>query len=307
MVTAYITHPDCQLHQMGEHHPECPDRVRLIEDQLISDQLFDFLKFYQAPLVSDDDLYRAHTQKYVQKIESLSPQQGLVSIDDDTLMNPYTITAAKRAAGAGVLAVDLVLKGEVNNAFCNVRPPGHHAEREQAMGFCFFNNIAIAALHALQSKVIRKVAIIDFDVHHGNGTEEILQDDDRVMILSSFQYPSFPDKDFAINHKNIVNVKLHPNTKGHEYRELVSHDWFTALRKFSPDMIFISAGFDAHHLDPLADINLKESDYVWLTQQIMMIADQCAKGRIVSMLEGGYHLGALAKSASAHIRELMKL
>lgn len=307
MTTAYITHPDCLLHEMGELHPECPDRVRLIEDQLKIDQLFDFLKTYEAPEVQKDDLLRAHSNSFIDQLSSLSPREGHIHIDMDTLMNPYTLQAAKRAAGAGVLAVELMMKNEVQSAFCNVRPPGHHAEKNQAMGFCFFNNIAVAALHALEIYKLKRVAIIDFDVHHGNGTEEILMNDSRVMIFSSFQFPSYPNKSFAKDHSNIVNIACPSGVDGHEYRELVQHEWFPKLRSFAPEMIFISAGFDAHYLDPLAEMNLQESDYAWLTEQIVHIADKSAKGRIVSMLEGGYHLGALAKSASAHVRALMRL
>lgn len=307
MTTAYITHPDCLLHEMGENHPECPDRVRLIEDQLKVDQLFDFLKYFEAPLVEESDLRRAHPKSFIDQLATLSPREGHIHIDMDTLMNQYTLAAAKRAAGAGVLAVDLIMKNQIQKAFCNVRPPGHHAETKQAMGFCFFNNIAIAALHALDVYKLKRVAIIDFDVHHGNGTEEILMNDSRVMIFSSFQYPSYPNKSFACNHSNIINVACPAGTGGHDYREMIEHEWFPKLRNFAPEMIFISAGFDAHHLDPLAEMNLQESDYAWLTQQLVMIADASAKGRIVSMLEGGYHLGALAKSASAHVRALMKL
>ncbi|GAB4015005.1 MAG: histone deacetylase family protein [Bdellovibrio sp.] len=307
MKTGYITHSDCLLHDMGEHHPECPDRIRLIEDQLKADQLFDFLKYFEAPLVEESDLLRAHPKSFIDQLSSLSPREGHIHIDMDTLMNQYTLTAAKRAAGAGVLAVDQIMKGTIKNAFCNVRPPGHHAESVQAMGFCFFNNIAIAALNALDIYKLKRVAIIDFDVHHGNGTEEILMNDNRVMIFSSFQYPSYPNKSFAKDHDNIINVACPPSTGGHNYREMIAHEWFPKLKKFAPEMIFISAGFDAHHLDPLAEMNLQDSDYAWLTEQIVKIADESAKGRIVSMLEGGYHLGALAKSASAHVRALMKL
>lgn len=307
MTTAYITHPDCLLHEMGEHHPESPSRLQVIEDALKEQNLFDFLQYHEAPLATKEQVELAHDKKYIESIESLSPRSGYYEIDGDTLMNPQSLRAAYLAAGANILAVDLVLAGKVENAFCNVRPPGHHAERNQAMGFCFFNNVAVAACYALKSGLVKRVAIIDFDVHHGNGTEHIFLDNSQVLICSTFEEASFPNKPFKTTSDRIINVPLSPGSHSHDFREGIEREWFPAIEKFKPDMFFISAGFDAHRNDPLADLRLGVNDFIWVTEKIMYYAERFAQKRIVSTLEGGYNLGALALSATAHIRTLMHL
>jgi acetoin utilization deacetylase AcuC-like enzyme len=240
-------------------------------------------------------------------IESASPQQGVIHLDPDTIMTPYTLEAALRAAGSTILATDLVMTGRVENAFCNVRPPGHHATRDASMGFCIFNNIAVAAAHALAQYNLERVAIIDFDVHHGNGTEDIFKDDNRVMLCSTFQHPFYPYSGADSSNAHIINVPLPARTDGQVFREAVMSHWLPELTQFKPQMIFISAGFDAHREDDMANFGLVEADYIWVTQQIKSVAAKHAQRRIVSVLEGGYALHALGRSATAHIRVLCDL
>jgi acetoin utilization deacetylase AcuC-like enzyme len=232
---------------------------------------------------------------------------GIVHLDPDTAMNRHTWQAALRSAGAGVKAVDLVVAGEVENAFCAVRPPGHHAERAAAMGFCFFNNIAVAAAHALAAHGLARVAIVDFDVHHGNGTEDCFKGDPRVLMVSTFQHPFYPYSGIDHPAANMLNVPLARGTDGEEFRQVVHDLWMPRLREFRPEMIFISAGFDAHYEDEMGGLNLLEKDYAWVTGQLKQLAEECAQGRIVSMLEGGYSLSALSRSVAAHIRALAEL
>lgn len=268
--------------------------------------LFDYLHQYEAPLARSEELERVHEPAYVHNMLRQKPDSGLIRIDPDTSIGPGTIRAALRAAGAGVLATDLTLGGEVKTAFCNVRPPGHHAERARAMGFCFFNNVAVAAAHALEHWGLRRVAIVDFDVHFGNGTEDIFRDDERVMICSTFEGDIFPMVEHASTER-LVNVPLMAGTRGFEFRDAVNVFWQPRLEKFKPEMIFISAGFDAHREDDLANLHLNEQDFVWVTELLLGIADRHAKGRVVSMLEGGYALSALGRSVTAHVRSLMRL
>jgi len=252
-------------------------------------------------------LLRVHPAAHLERLKRASPELGVVHLDPDTAMNPYTWTAALRAAGAGCLAVDLVMKKEIENAFCAVRPPGHHAERKNAMGFCFFNNIAVAARHALAVHGLERVAIIDFDVHHGNGTEEIFAGDQRVLMAGTFQHPFYPYCGTENPAPNMCNVPLPAGTRGDEFRQVVYDIWLPRLRDFQPEMIFISAGFDAHYEDDMASLGLVESDYAWVTEQIKQVAGESAKGRIVSLLEGGYALSALARSVATHIKVLADL
>lgn len=303
--TAFITHPDCLLHEMGQTHPESPQRLRAIEDALHEAQLFDFLKHIDAPLASREDLEAVHDADYIDFLSAQSPQTGYLHLDMETAMNPSTLSAACRAAGAVVHAVDLIIDGQVDNAFCCVRPPGHHAERNQAMGFCFFNNIAVGAAHALTKQNISRVAILDFDVHHGNGTENIFCDDPRVLICSTFQHRLYPDRDHVENHPRIVNAPLQPGNGSRSFREAVSALWVPAVEAFKPEFIFVSAGFDAHWLDPMAELNLKDSDFDWVTRTITGLADLYCEGRLVSCLEGGYDVHALSASAVQHVRALM--
>jgi len=307
MSTALITHNDCVLHEISPGHPECPQRIGAILDQLKKQDLYDYLTHFDAPLAEPESALVCHPQSYIDHIVSSSPKSGSVQLDADTAMNPYSLSAALRGVGAGLLATDKVIAGEVNNAFCATRPPGHHAEKSEAMGFCFFGNIAIAARHAINKHGLDRVAIVDFDVHHGNGTEDIVDGDKKILFCSSFQHPFYPGghRPNVAGHR--VNVPLAGGTGGEEFRLSILDHWMPALKKFKPQMIFISAGFDAHIEDPLAGLALGDNDFVWVTQQLMAVADESADGRIVSMLEGGYSLPALARSATAHVRELMQL
>ncbi|HTN93320.1 MAG TPA: histone deacetylase family protein [Gallionella sp.] len=307
MQTAYISHPLCLKHDMGAYHPESPARIHAIEDMLIASGLLSYLQRHDAPAATRAQLMRVHDPDYVDSIESSSPQKGLIHLDPDTAMNPYSYQAALRAAGAVVQGVDLVMAKEVENAFCNIRPPGHHAERSRAMGFCFFNNIAVGAAHAMAQHGLQRVAIADFDVHHGNGTEEIFHDDPRVMLCSTFQHPFYPYAGADSGNEHIINVPLSAGTGGEQFRDAVTQYWLPALERFEPELLLISAGFDAHRDDELAMLNLIEPDYAWITGVLKSIAEKYAHGRIVSALEGGYELHALARSALAHIKVLSGL
>ena len=307
MQTAYITHPNCLRHEMGEYHPECPERLTAIEDQLTAKGLMDFLHYQEAPKASNAELARAHDKDYLDSIIKHSPQQGLKQVDPDTAMNPYTLEAAHRAAGAGILATDLAVAGTLKRSFCNVRPPGHHAEKEAAMGFCFFNNVAVAALHAIEHHKLKRVAIVDFDVHHGNGTEDILAHNPHVLFCSTYQHPFYPGYAGKTMDNLMVNVPLAAGTKGADYRKAVENHWLPALSAFKPEIIYISAGFDAHINDEMGGFNLMDSDYVWVTEKICEIADAVSQGRVISMLEGGYDLTSLGRCATEHVKVLMGL
>ncbi|BBP00906.1 histone deacetylase family protein [Sulfuriferula nivalis] len=307
MQTAYISHPSCHKHDMGNDHPESPARLSAIEDQLIASGIFSFLQQHDAPRVTHEQLARVHAENYIRSIEAAAPKQGLIHLDPDTAMNPYTLEAALRAAGAAVLATDLVMTGQVENAFCNIRPPGHHATHNASMGFCIFNNIAVAAAHALAQYGLERVAIVDFDVHHGNGTEDIFKDDNRVMLCSTFQHPFYPYSGADSSNEHIINVPLPARSDAQAFRDAVTTHWLPKLDMFKPQMIFISAGFDAHREDDMANMGLVEADYTWVTQQIKAVATKHAQKRIVSVLEGGYALHALGRSATAHIRVLCDL
>ncbi len=307
MATAFITHADCLKHEMGAGHPERPERLMAIEDQLIASGVGAQLARYEAPLADDEDLARVHPLEYVRAIRDAAPASGSVRLDPDTAMNPYTLRAALRAAGAAVLATDLVLRGEADSAFCSVRPPGHHACRARPMGFCIFNNVAVAARRALQVHGLARVAIIDFDVHHGNGTEEIFQNDAQVLMVSTFQHPFYPYSGTEAPAANMVNVPLAAGTGSKQFREAVSEAWVPALDGFKPQLVIFSAGFDAHEEDDMAMLRLTDADYGWVTQQVMAVADRHARGRMVSMLEGGYALSALGRSVVQHVRVLAGL
>ena len=307
MQTAYLNHPDCLKHDMGAYHPECPARLDAIEDQLIASGLLPYLQQHDAPLATIEQLARVHDKEYIESIHAAVPQQGLFQLDPDTAMNPHTWNAALRAAGAAVLATELVVEGKAENAFCAVRPPGHHAEPARAMGFCIFNNVAVGVAHAMAKYGLQRIAIADFDVHHGNGTEEIFRNDARVMLCSTFQHPYYPYRGADSRNERIVNVPLPAGTDGTAFRAAVSEHWLPALERFQPEMLFVSAGFDGHRDDDMAQFNLLEADYAWVTKQIKAVAAKHAHGRIVSLLEGGYELHALGRSALAHIRELSGL
>ncbi|TAM07108.1 MAG: histone deacetylase family protein [Paraburkholderia sp.] len=308
MTTGFFSHPDCLLHEMGEWHPECPARLQAIEDQLIAsriDVLFE--RDESAPLADEAALLRVHTQAHIDFVRKSSPIEGYAEIDPDTSMNPHTWQAALRAAGAAMAATDAVIAGRYENAFCSIRPPGHHAEPDRAMGFCFFNNIAVAVRHALEVHGLSRVAIIDFDVHHGNGTEAAFVGESRVLMCSFFQHPFYPFSGADEVRPNMVNIPLAARTKGMDVREAIDLLWLPRLHAFKPEMIFISAGFDAHREDDLGNMGLVEDDFGWITDQLRMIAERYAKGRIVSCLEGGYNLSALGRSVVAHLRALADL
>lgn len=307
METMYLTHPSCKLHEMGSWHPESPQRLDAVADQLLISGLMPFLSEQHAPAAAREAILRVHGADYLDSLQSRSPVEGYCSVDPDTLMNPRTYEAALHAAGAGIAAVDAVMKGQAANAFCAVRPPGHHARPNMAMGFCFLNNIAIAAQHAMHVYGVTRLAIIDFDVHHGNGTEEAFAGDDRVLMCSFFQNPFFPNSGTENPATNMVNVPVPAYTAGAAVRTLIEDVWLPRLEAHAPELILISAGFDAHREDDMGQMGLVESDYGWITEQVVRVADRHAQGRIVSMLEGGYNLSALGRSAVAHLRALTKL
>ena len=299
------------MHDMGRGHPECPQRLDAIHDQLIASGLDMALEHRDAPLVDLHDVELAHTVSYVSELKDKLEQLALTgearAFDPDTSANPGTWLAAQRAAGAAVAATDAVIDGEIDNAFCAIRPPGHHATRDETMGFCFFNNVAIAARHALDVRGLKRVAIVDFDVHHGNGTEDIVAGDDRILMVSFFQHPLYPYSGGVPKGENMVNLPIPPYTRGGELREMIEAMWMPRLESFKPQMIFISAGFDAHREDDLGQLGLVEADYEWITRRVKDVADRHANGRIVSCLEGGYALSALGRSVAAHVRVLAEL
>ena len=312
-MTGYFTHSDCWKHEMGPGHPECPERLDAIEDRILISGLDVALDRREAPLASLVDIELAHGRLHVASLRGLS--DGLreeidaggpthAQLDPDTSINVSTWDAALRSAGAALAATDAVIAGEMQTAFCSVRPPGHHACRDKAMGFCFFNNVAIAAKYALERHGLRRVAIVDFDVHHGNGTEDIVANDQRILMVSFFQHPFYPLDWVHSSASNLVNLPVPAYTKGMDIRELIEVAWIPRLEAFEPEMIFISAGFDAHREDDMGQMGLVEQDYAWITHRIKDVARRHAKGRIVSCLEGGYALSALGRSVEAHIRVL---
>jgi acetoin utilization deacetylase AcuC-like enzyme len=307
MATAYITHPACALHEMGSVHPESPARLDAINDQLVADGTLPLLRHYEAPAATEAQLTRVHTPEYLRYLHLVSPRDGYYRLDADTLLNPHSLEAAYRAAGAAVLGVELVVSGEVENAFCAVRPPGHHAQASQAMGFCIFNNIAIGTAHALEHLGIERVAIVDFDVHHGNGTEVRFRDDPRVLLCSLYEHPLYPNTPVDTSRSNIVHVPLPAGTYSEEYQQAFNQKVLPAVDSFAPQLIMMSAGFDSHFEDDLGHMNLLESDYFWLTREVVKLAQRHAQGRVVSTLEGGYHLPALGRSVAAHIRGLLRI
>ena len=308
MSTAFFTHTECRGHDMGRGHPESPQRLDAIEDHLLAVGLDVALARREAPLVALAHVGFAHSAGYVSELSDVLAQVASTgqhhTLDPDTSASAGTWNAVRRGAGAAVAATRGVLDGEFENAFCSVRPPGHHATRSRAMGFCFFNNVAIAARYALDVGGLERVAVVDFDVHHGNGTEDIVAGDERILMVSFFQHPLYPGNGAIPLGTNMVNLPVPPYTKGPEIRDLIEAHWMPRLESFRPQMIFISAGFDAHREDGLGQLGLVEADYTWMTLRIKELADRHAKGRIVSCLEGGYNLSALARSVAAHLRVL---
>lgn len=303
-MTVIISHPDCLLHNAEIQHPECPERLKVITKALASSELGANLTYQKAPLATEEQLYRVHDKKYIDHLFKLSPKEGFTSIDADTIMTPSTFSAALRAAGAVVKAVDLLLLNQEKSAFCNIRPPGHHAEHNRATGFCFFNNLAIGVAHALHFHRLKRVAIIDFDAHRGNGTEDIFFNNKQVLICSIYEENLYP-ADIPRKASNIIHVPLPSGATGREFRAEISQNGLERLDAFKPQMIFFSAGFDGHIHDAISNLNLTEFDYLWLTQQIKQIAETHSQGQMVSVLEGGYDLASLGQCIVAHIKGLM--
>ncbi|WP_206484094.1 histone deacetylase family protein [Thalassotalea sp. G2M2-11] len=305
MTVGVISHYRCNDHNMGDYHPESPARLDAVQDQLIRSGLDYVIRQIDATPLDRQYLSLAHDDDYIDYIYNNAPTEGLFRLDDDTAMNPNTLTAALYSAGAAKDAVDRVMSGELDAAYCLTRPPGHHAERNKGMGFCIFNNIAIASEYAKKYHNLQRVAILDFDVHHGNGTENIIKDKTGTLFCSSYQYPFYPFEMQASDRPPIINTPLDAATKGPEFRKAISEKWFPQLHQFKPEFIFISAGFDAHIEDEMSQVSLTEADYRWITDEIKLIAEQYAQGRIVSVLEGGYALGALGRCSVAHLNGLI--
>jgi len=292
---------------MGPYHPECPERLDAIRDRLIASGLDDVVLHHSAPEATREQLERVHSPSYIEMVEEASPSTGIHYLDPDTALNPDSLSAARHAAGAAVLATDLVIRGECSSAFCAVRPPGHHATRTRAMGFCLFNNVAVGVAHALQAHGLKRAAIVDFDVHHGNGTEEIFAGDENVIMVGTFQYPLYPYSGVNPLGPNMYNVPLPPGSGSEAFRAAIITRCLPALEAHRPEIIFVSAGFDAHREDPLANLKLTDADFAWVSGEIAKVAARYAQGRVVSTLEGGYALPALGRSAAAHIRVLAGL
>jgi acetoin utilization deacetylase AcuC-like enzyme len=308
MTTFLYTHPACLEHDPGRYHPESPARLRAVLEAL-GDPEFAPLERREAPEASLENLWRVHPRRHVERILAAIPKSGHIGIDADTILSPASGTAALRAAGAVVAAVDAVVAKEADNAFCAVRPPGHHAEPERSMGFCLFNNVAIGALRARKAHGLARVAVIDFDVHHGNGTQAAFETDNSLFYASTHQYPLYPGTGAASETGvgNIVNLPLRPMSGSSQFRSGVTQRILPALDAFRPELVMVSAGFDAHKSDPLAQLLLEEADYTWVTEQLLEIAYRHAEGRLVATLEGGYDLAALRASVAAHIRVLMSV
>jgi acetoin utilization deacetylase AcuC-like enzyme len=304
MATLYLSHPDCELHDMGPQHPESPARLKAINRLIREQPWYGQLREESAPALDIETLYAVHPPELVEQLLESSPDEGWVAIDADTILNPHSMDAAIRAGGAASYATAQVISGAADNAFCAVRPPGHHAEAPLPMGFCIFNNIAIAVERALYAG-LERVAVLDFDVHHGNGTVQIFMDRPEVLVCSSFQHPFYPGRYHDVVRDNVILTPLTAGTDGDTFRRAIERDWLPALHHHQPEMIFVSAGFDAHAEDPLGGLNLRDSDFEWVTSLIREAADKTAAGRIVAALEGGYNLDALARSVSVHIGALI--
>jgi acetoin utilization deacetylase AcuC-like enzyme len=307
MRTAYITHADCHDHDTGPGHPESAQRLSAIEDRFIENRVWDFLKPVDAPEVTREQLLRVHKPGHLDRIEASIPRTGYARLDQDTVVSPCSLTAARRAAGAAVAAVDLILDGAFDTAFCGVRPPGHHAERDRVLGFCLYNNLAVGAAHALEAHGLERIAILDFDVHQGNGTEDIFIGDDRVLYCSIFEHPFFPFTTPPENSERVVSIPLDATARSAQFRSAIHDHWLPALERFEPQLIFVSAGFDAHRDDEMSHVSLTDGDFRWVAEAIMKIATRHASGRVISALEGGYEIHSLARCVEAHVRVLMGL
>ncbi len=311
--TAFFTHPDSLRHEMGRGHPECPERIAAIEAKMAASGLNEHVIRKTAPEASLEQLALAHSASHIQETceaaIDLAQQfdndgRRYWPLDPDTTLNPYSFGAATGAAGAVIAATDAVMRGEVDNAFCAVRPPGHHATRNQAMGFCFFNQVAVGVQYAIEQYGLSRVAIIDFDVHHGNGTEDIFSGNDKVAMFGIFQHPFYPHSGTGAVAGNMHNIPIAAGTSGVRIRQAIQEGWLDELEAFKPEIVFISAGFDAHQDDDLGQLGMTEADYAWITKELMRIASKHCNGRIVSSLEGGYNLNALANSVVTHVRTL---
>ncbi len=301
---AYLTHPDCPRHDVGSWHPESPRRWHAVDEALRNAPWFSEVAEFEAPLATPEQLQRAHTSAHIETVHNALPQSGVAWLDPDTGLNPHSWNAARAASGAVVRAVDLLMSGEAPRAFCNVRPPGHHAEADRAMGFCLFNNIAVGIHHALAVHGLQRIALVDFDVHHGNGSEDIFRGEPRVLLCSSFRHPFYPYSGIE-SHDGYIPAPLPQGADGTRFRAAVEQLFFPALEAFRPQLVFISAGFDAHRDDPLGGLSLLEADYAWITRALCELADRHAQGRVVSVLEGGYDLAALGRCAVAHVEALL--
>ncbi|QBM16569.1 histone deacetylase-like amidohydrolase [Marinobacter sp. JH2] len=304
MTTAFFSHDDCLKHNMGPEHPESPERITSILAHIADTELQQNLDWVRPEEITRDQLLMVHPESYLQQLDLMAPTRGRVFTDPDTSLMPDTLRAARLAAGGNVQAVDMVMSSQVTNAFVCTRPPGHHAERTKSMGFCFYNNIALAALRALNFHQLERVAIIDFDVHQGNGTVDIVSGDERIMMCSSFQHPLYPHSHVHRQPDNIINAPIEANCSSAEYRKRVEASWLKKLQDFRPQLVLVSAGFDGHRLDPMAETNLETEDYRWLTEMIVSVAHDHANDRVISTLEGGYHLRALGESVVAHLEVL---
>jgi acetoin utilization deacetylase AcuC-like enzyme len=302
--TAFISHPDTLLHVMDGNHPESPARITAIKNAVLASDLSKKLTFYDAPKATKEALLRVHSQAYVDYIIGVSPKAGLVKLDSDTAMGPMSLEATLHASGAVLHAVDLVMQEKVDNAFCCIRPPGHHAGRANSAGFCIFNHVAIGVAYAFDKYKLKRAAIIDFDVHHGDGTEDIFKDNPNVMLCSTFQHPYYPHSGAETVSSHILNAPLAAKSNGEAIKKVFEEKFRPALEQFKPDIVFISAGFDAHVNDPLADLALNKDDYIWMTNFVKSIVNNCYHKRIISSLEGGYHLPSLGESIAAHLEAL---
>ncbi|MBB3189098.1 histone deacetylase family protein [Halomonas cerina] len=307
MITAYITHPDCHLHHMGPEHPESPLRLDAIRARLMRSGVLQQTMQSEAKAATEEQLARVHPRRHLHALDKCVPTQGIVTLDSDTMLNPDTLKAARVAAGAVIRGVDQVFRHQADNVFCAVRPPGHHAEAADAMGFCFYNNIAVGAAHARTAYGARRIAILDFDVHQCNGTIDIFKDDPDVLVCTSFQYPFYPWRYLRSEWQNVVNTPLPAGTDSAGFRRAIEDDWLPALHAFKPDLVLVSAGFDAHREDPLAELCLEDEDFHWVTRLALEIAALYADKRLVSVLEGGYDLDSLGRGAEAHVKALLGL
>ncbi|MGQ4879836.1 histone deacetylase family protein [Billgrantia sp. LNSP4103-1] len=307
MITSFISHPDCDLHHMGPEHPESPLRLEAIRARLALSGLLQQTMQSEARPASEEELARVHPLRHLRALDKCVPESGIVTLDSDTMMTPDSLDAARLAAGAVIRGVEQVYRGQADNVFCAVRPPGHHAEATDAMGFCFYNNVAVGAAHARSRYGVKRIAILDFDVHQCNGTIDIFKDDPDILICSSYQFPFYPWRYLRSEWQNVVNTPLEAGTDSAAFRRAVEDDWLPALHAFKPELLLVSAGFDAHRDDPLAELCLEDEDYYWITRLALDIAALYADNRLVSVLEGGYDLDSLGRSVEAHVKALLGL